>query len=87
MHRDNIHSREYQEWLRKKSCLDLFLTLFEKEIAFVIIPGWMLYLTVGDGVPFPWFCPRPEAFSESSNYQLHERLMMFILQVILNRLG
>ena len=54
--------------------------LLEKEFALVIVPGWMLRLTVHDGVPFLWFRPRPEPFGEASNYRLHERLVRVIFE-------
>ena len=81
---NDIHPREeVGERFGEPFCLDFFLTLLKEEIPNPVIPGGVLWLTMGNGIPVLLLSPRPEPLRESNNYRLDERLVRVVLKQLI----
>ena len=81
VYRNDIHPREeVSERFGEPFCLDFFLMLLKEEIPNPVVPGGVLWFTMGNGIPIWLFSPRPEPLPESNNYRLDERLVRVVLK-------
>ena len=81
---NDIHPREkVSERLGELLCLDFFLMLLKEETLNPVVPGGVLWLTMGNGIPVLLLSPRPEPLRESNNYRLDERLVRVVLKQLI----